>query len=120
LIGKFKRHKGGKIMTKEKEIEIITNAALELGKDSYLGKWLVNEIPFLRHSIEQDFYPIGIGESERIAHKTISDAEKHACDLLRDAEKRANKILENAENEIRIKKKLAYDRMRDILSDIQL
>ena len=107
-------------MTKEKEIEIITNAALELGKDSYLGKWLINEIPFLKHSIEQDFYPIGIGESERIAHKTISDAEKHACELLKDAEKKAGRTLENAENEIRRKKKLARDRMRDILTDIEL
>jgi len=107
-------------MTKEKEIEIITNAALELGKDSYLGKWLINEIPFLKHSIEQDFYPIGIGESERIAHRTISDAEMQACKIVKDAEKRAAQTLENAENEIRRKKKIAYDRMRDILSDIQL
>ena len=107
-------------MTKEKEIEIITNAALELGKDSYLGKWLVNEIPFLRHSIEQDFYPIGIGESERIAHKTISDAEMQACEILKDAEKRASEAIESAENEIRRKKKLARDRMRDILTDIEL
>jgi len=107
-------------MTKEKEIEILTNAALELGKDSYLGKWLMDEIPSLRHSIQMDFYPIGIGESEKIAQRTISDAEKHACEIIKEAEKSAGRALEKAENEIHRKKRLARDRMRDILNDIEL
>jgi cell division septum initiation protein DivIVA len=110
---KTKRH-----MTKEEEIQIMTKAALELGVDSYLGKWLVGEIPFLKHSIEQDFYPIGIGESEKIAQRTVSDAEKSACEIIGEAVVKANIIVKEAEEEIRQKKKIARKRMLDVINDI--
>lgn len=105
-------------MTKEKEIQIITNAALELGNDSYLGRWLAKEIPSLRHSIEMDFYPIGIGESEKIAHCTISDAEKRACEIVKEAVTKAGRIVKEAEEQICQKKKIARDRMLDVMNDI--
>tara|TARA_R110000823_G_scaffold262000_1_gene382681 strand:- start:191 stop:514 length:324 start_codon:yes stop_codon:yes gene_type:complete len=107
-------------MTKEEEIKIITNAALELGNDSYLGKWLAKEIPSLKHSIEQDFYPIGIGESEKIAQCTISDAEKRACEIVKEAVTKAGRIVKEAEEQIRQKKKIARNRMLDIMNDIEI
>ena len=107
-------------MTKEEEIKIMTKAALELGKDSYLGQWLAKEIPSLKHSIEQDFYPIGIGQSEKIAHCTISDAEKRACEIVKEAVTKAGRIVKEAEEQIRQKKKIARNRMLDIMNDIEI
>ena len=96
----------------------MTKAALELGKDSYLGQWLVRELPSLKHSIEQDFYPIGIGEGEKIAQRTISDAEKKACEIIGEAVVKANTIVKEAEEQIRQKKTIVRDRMLDLINDI--
>ena len=109
-------------MTKEDEIEIIQNAARKLGKDSYLGPWLERAIPFLKHEIEQDIFPLSYGEGERIAQSRVSDAEKSACEIIKSAVNEADAIAKRAkrdlESDLHARRESFKRRLADLASDL--
>lgn len=44
-------------MTKQQEISTIRQLAEKLGTDSYLGPWLLEQIPFLEQDLRSDLHP---------------------------------------------------------------
>ena len=83
-------------MTKQKEIDILAEAATRLGPDSYAGTWLREQLPFIEQDMRADF-PVGtIAMSLAEAKAYVVGAQQTADKMIRDAQVNVERMLEEA------------------------
>ena len=80
-------------MTKNEEIQIITECADRLGPDSYCGAWLREQIPFIESDIRSDVEP-GI-----LASASIQDCSRRCAEMRSEAMRERDRILSDARKE---------------------
>lgn len=77
-------------MTKQQELDILSEAINKLGADSYLGPWLSNVRAEVASLIRNDHFPaLSIAETVHAAHSA-------ACALRREAQVQAEHIRNEA------------------------
>lgn len=100
------------MMTKQKELEIITETIGKLGEQSYLGPWLLSVRHELESMMRADSFPsISLAGSEERARLIIERAELDAQKITNRAENKAAEI-EGAANAV-------LNRARARISDTQ-
>lgn len=86
-------------MTKNEELETLRKTAEKLGRDSYCGPWLLDQIPCIESEIRSDFLPTpSFSESRRMHENTLAEAKKHSAEIIKTAEEKAEKILREAQD----------------------
>lgn len=87
-------------MTKSEEIEILRQAANWLGKDSYCGAWLADQLPSIESALASDYLPdvyaFSIHEARIHADKIIAQAKIEAQEIEARAKAEAEKTREVA------------------------
>jgi cell division septum initiation protein DivIVA len=88
-------------MTKNEEIQIITECADRLGPDSYCGSWLREQIPFIESDIQSDIGPgilasASIQDCARKCFEMRGEAMRERTKMIQDARDEAERIMENA------------------------
>lgn len=77
------------MMTKQKELEIITETIGKLGEQSYLGPWLLS----VRHELES------MMRADSFPCVTLSGCAEDVRDIIAKAEQKAEQIIANAKRE---------------------
>jgi hypothetical protein len=80
-------------MTKNEEIQILTECADRLGPDSYCGAWLREQIPFIESDIRSDVEP-GI-----LASASLQEWKRRCAEMRADAIRDRDRILSDARKE---------------------
>lgn len=87
-------------MTKSEEIQILTQAANWLGRDSYCGAWLADQIPSIESAIASDYppeaYAFSIQDARIHADKIVAQAKEEASVIEARAKAEAEKTREAA------------------------
>ena len=84
-------------MTKNDEIQILLACAEKLGRDSYCGPWLADQIPFVESDMRSDILPTPTwSESRRMHDNTLASAREQAANILKSANEEAEKLRANA------------------------
>lgn len=87
-------------MTKSDEIQVIRDTIAKLGKDSYCGAWLVDQLPSIESAITSDYPPEAYAFSLREAHihceKIIGMAKEESASIEARANSDAEKTRETA------------------------
>lgn len=73
-------------MTKQQEIDLLNSTVDKLGKDSYSGEWLSEQLPCILWGIQSDIGPLASGAL------SIQDAKRKAEQIIIDAQIKAGKI----------------------------
>jgi hypothetical protein len=90
-------------MNKQQELAILSKAASDLGRDSYLGPWLTSIIDELGRDLQSDFIPvITLAEArqraEYVAAKARNEAEAHYKKVSAEADQILRVALRDAES----------------------
>ena len=98
-------------MTKHDEIQLLLEASIKLGSDSYCGPWLRDQIPFVEHDMRCDIMPTSSwSETRRLHDGMIETAKQQSEYLLKAATEKADKIMRDAEKQAEnTRKALARD-----------
>jgi hypothetical protein len=98
-------------MTKNEEIQLLLEASITLGSDSYCGPWLRDQIPFVEHDIRCDIIPNSSWSDTRRLHDGMIETAKQQSEyLLKAATEKADKIMRDAEKQAEnTRKALARD-----------
>lgn len=87
-------------MTKSEEIQILRQAANWLGRDSYCGAWLSDQLPSIESAIASDYppeaYAFSIHEARIHADKIVAQAKEEAASIEARAKAEAEKTRESA------------------------
>jgi len=87
-------------MTKSEEIEILRQAANWLGRDSYCGSWLADQLPSIEIALASDYppesYAFSIHEAWRHAEKIVAQAKEESAAIEARAKSEAEKTREAA------------------------
>jgi hypothetical protein len=87
-------------MTKSQEIQIIRETIAKLGRDSYSGAWLADQLPSIESAIASDYppetYALSIHEARIHCEKLISQANDEAVAIEKRAKADAEKLREAA------------------------
>lgn len=87
-------------MTKSEEIQILRQAADWLGKNSYCGAWLADQLPSIESAIASDYppesYAFSIHEARIHADKIVAQAKEEAASIEARAKAEAEKTRETA------------------------
>lgn len=87
-------------MTKSQEIEILRDTIARLGRDSYCGAWLADQLPAIEMAITSDclpeVYAFSIREANIHSEKIIKLATDESAQILTDARKEADQIRSKA------------------------
>ena len=87
-------------MTKSEEIEILRQAANWLGRDSYCGAWLADQLPSIESALASDYLPdvyaFSIHEARIHAEKIVAQAKIEAQEIEARAKSDAEKTREAA------------------------
>ena len=87
-------------MTKSEEIQVIRDAIAKLGKDSYCGAWLADQLPSIESAIASDYppetYAFSIHEARIHCEKLISAAKEESASIEARAKSDAEKTRETA------------------------
>jgi hypothetical protein len=96
-------------MTKNDEIQLLLEASIKLGSNSYCGDWLKEQIPFIEHDIRCDIIPNSSwGDTRRLHDGMVETAKQQSEYLIKDAKEKADKIMRDAEKQAEnIRKSLA-------------
>jgi ribosome recycling factor len=112
-------------MTKSEEIQILKEAAMKLGLDSYCGPWLAEQLQFIESAMRSDIAPGAAGLSWNATRDECAamkaDAEAYAKETREDAEKEAHRKIEtacNAAARIRSDLKAEIQRAERVLGSI--
>lgn len=104
-------------MTKSEEIQILRQAANWLGKGSYCGAWLADQLPSIESALASDYLPdvhaFSISEARIHAEKIISAAKHDAMKLERDSIAQSKARFDAADKELKRK----VDGFREILRE---
>lgn len=98
-------------MTKNDEIQLLLEASIKLGSDSYCGDWLKEQIPYIEHDMRCDIIPNSSWSDTRRLHDGMIETAKQQCEyLLKAATEKADKIMRDAEKQAEnTRKTLARD-----------
>lgn len=87
-------------MTKSEEIEILRQAANWLGRDSYCGAWLSDQLPSIESALASDFLPdvyaFSIREARIHADKIVAQSKIETQEIEARAKSDAEKTREAA------------------------
>lgn len=87
-------------MTKSEEIQVIRDAIAKLGKDSYCGAWLSDQLPSIESALASDFLPdvyaFSIHEARIHADKIVAQAKEESAAIEARAKSEAEKTRETA------------------------
>lgn len=87
-------------MTKSEEIQILRQAANWLGRDSYCGAWLSDQLPSIESALASDYppeaYAFSIREARIHADKIVAQAKEEASVVEARAKAEAEKTREAA------------------------
>lgn len=87
-------------MTKSEEIEILRQAANWLGRDSYCGAWLADQLPSIESALASDYLPdvyaFSISEARIHAEKIVAQAKEESASIEARAKAEAEKTREAA------------------------
>ena len=87
-------------MTKSEEIQILRDAIAKLGRDSYCGAWLADQLPSIESALASDYLPevyaFSIQEARIHAEKIIAQAKEEAASIEARAKSDAEKTREAA------------------------
>lgn len=87
-------------MTKSEEIEILRDTIAKLGKDSYCGAWLSDQLPSIESALASDYppeaYAFSIHEARIHADKIVVQAKIEAQEIEARAKSDAEKTRETA------------------------
>lgn len=87
-------------MTKSEEIQILRDAIAKLGRDSYCGSWLSDQMPSIESALASDYLPeiyaLSINETHLHCEKLISQAEEESASIEARAKADAEKTRETA------------------------
>ncbi len=107
-------------MTKTQEIEILRETIAKLGKDSYCGAWLADQLPSIESSITSDYppetYALSIHETRIHCEKLISQAKDESAAIEKRAKSDAEKLRESA---CKFNESIRADLKRSIESALQ-
>jgi dsDNA-specific endonuclease/ATPase MutS2 len=107
-------------MTKSEEIQVIREAILRLGSDSYLGPWLADQMPSIESALASDYppetYALSIHEARIHCEKLISQANDEAATIEKRAKFEAEKLRESA---CKFNESIRADLKRSIESALQ-
>lgn len=94
-------------MTKSEEIQILREAIAKLGKDSYCGAWLADQLPSIESALASDYLPdvyaFSIHEARIHVEKVISAAKHDAAKLERDSIAQSKARFDAADKELKRK-----------------
>jgi hypothetical protein len=100
-------------MTKQAEIDAITNFTNRLPKESYLRPWLEEILPQVRGDILNDFPVSPSLKSTRIeADKIIADTKAHCERVKAEAERQAQLAIDEAHREANRTRSNLFDNLR--------
>lgn len=100
-------------MTKNNEIQLLSEVAHKLGSNSYCGPWLNDQIPFVENDMRCDIMPNSSWVETRKLHDgMLNTAKQQAEYLLKSETEKADKIMRDAE-------KQAENTRRTLARDIQ-
>ena len=107
-------------MTKSEEIQVIREAILRLGSDSYLGPWLADQMPSIESALASDYppevYVFSIHEARIHCEKIIGQANDEAAAIEKRAKADAEKLREAA---CKFNESIRADLKRSIESALQ-
>jgi hypothetical protein len=107
-------------MTKSEEIQVIREAILRLGSDSYLGPWLADQLPSIESAIASDYppetYALSIHEARIHCEKLIGQANEESAAIEKRAKADAEKTREAA---CKFNESIRSDLKRSIESALQ-
>ena len=107
-------------MTKSEEIQVIREAILRLGSDSYLGPWLADQMPSIESALASDYppeaYALSIHEARIHCEKIIGQANDEADAIEKRAKADAEKLRESA---CKFNESIRSDLKRSIESALQ-
>lgn len=107
-------------MTKSDELQILREAILRLGSDSYLGPWLADQLPSIESAIASDYppetYALSIREARIHCEKIIGKANDEAIAIEKRAKADAEKLRESA---CKFNESIRSDLKRSIESALQ-
>ncbi len=87
-------------MTKSEEIQIIRDTITRLGRDSYCGAWLADQLPSIESALASDYLPevyaFSIREARIHADKIVAQAKIEAQEIEARAKSDAEKTRETA------------------------
>lgn len=84
-------------MTKQDEMQILNNAIVQLGADSYLGPWLSSVRAEVTATIESDFFPtVSLNQTARDCTRLLDDTKARSLELINQADKHASKTIADA------------------------
>ena len=107
-------------MTKSEEIQVIREAILRLGSDSYLGPWLADQMPSIESALASDYppeaYALSIHEARIHCEKIIGQANEESAAIEKRAKVEAEKLREAA---CKFNESIRADLKRSIESALQ-
>lgn len=87
-------------MTKSEEIQILRDAIAKLGRDSYCGSWLSDQLPSIESALSSDYLPdvyaFSIQEARIHADKIVVQAKEESASIEARAKSDAEKTRETA------------------------
>jgi cell division septum initiation protein DivIVA len=86
-------------LTKAQEIMVLEDAIKKLGKHSYLGPFLTEQVPFLASALHSDMPPNPLSEAHALARSIEHDARVKAQEMIDQAGLTANMTINNARKE---------------------
>ena len=109
-------------MTKSDEIQILRNTIAKLGKDSYCGAWLADQLPSIESAIASDYppeiYAFSITETRKQAEIILSAAKHASMKLERDSVAQSKARFDAADNEIKRKVEGFRDILRECINSL--
>lgn len=85
-------------MTKDEELAVLREAAAKLGPYSYIGPWLLEQLPFIERDVQNDIPPTPtVAGSRAEAEQIVKDAERDAFRIFETAASKAGKVIADAE-----------------------
>lgn len=107
-------------MTKSEEIQILRDAIAKLGRDSYCGSWLSDQLPSIESALASDYLPevyaFSIHEARIHADKIVAQAKEESASIEARAKADAEKLREAA---CRFNESIRADLKRSIESALQ-
>ena len=94
-------------MTKSQELQILRDTIAKLGRDSYCGAWLADQLPSIESAITSDYppetYAFSISESRKQAEVILSEAKHASMKLERDSVAQSKARFDAADKELKRK-----------------
>ena len=107
-------------MTKSDEVQILRETIAKLGRDSYCGAWLADQLPSIESGIASDYppevYALSIHEARIHCEKIIGQANDEAATIEKRAKFEAEKLRESA---CKFNESIRSDLKRSIESALQ-